>query len=483
MITQSRPVAEQNLSAIESDIERIFQAQLAHRISVGRTTARERIKKLRRLHDLTLAHKDEICAAVHADFRKPEAEAYIGEIYPVVSEIRHIISNLKDWMRPRRAPSTLAFFTTSARIVYEPRGVALIIAPWNYPFMLSVGPLAAAIAAGNTAVLKPSEYTPATARIIRKLVAELFPENEVAVVEGDAEVASALLKKPFHHIFFTGSPQVGKVVMRAAAEHLSSVTLELGGKSPAIVDETANLDDAAAKLAFGKFSNNGQSCIAPDYLYVHESRHDALVAKLKERVEKFYGASAEHHEESPHYARIISQRHAERLQRLLNDAVAAGARAEIGGSVRTEDRYVAPTLLTNVTPEMTLMREEIFGPILPILKYNRLDETLDRINAGEKPLALYIFSKNRHHIKRTLEHVSSGGACVNEAMLQFLHPNLPFGGVNNSGQGSAHGFYGFRAFSHERAILKHYSFSPLKLIYPPYTKTVKRLLRLLTHYI
>ncbi len=370
--------------------------------------------------------------------------------------------------------------TTRSWIRYEPRGVVLIIAPWNYPFNLSIGPLISAIAAGNSAVIKPSEHAPHTSALVRQMLSELFAEEEVAVFEGAVETATELLATPFDHIFFTGSPAIGKIVMKAAAEHLSSVTLELGGKSPVIIDESANLRDCAEKIAWGKYSNVGQTCIAPDYLFTPESIKESFIKELKRAIEKRYSKEPQL---SRDYARIISLRHHQRLEDLLKQSVEQGARVEIGGVSNHAQRYFAPTVLSNVTPEHPVMKEEIFGPLLPIITYQKLPEAIDLINAGEKPLALYIFSRDKKNIDYILNNTSSGGVCINEVLLHFLQVNLPFGGVNHSGMGNSHGFYGFRAFSHERAILKHHRWSPLKLLYPPYTPTVQRLIKLILKYL
>ena len=463
-------------------IEKIFEAQQINRFNLARTTAAERIAKLKKILNWIGKNPEKIHDALYADFKKPSAETDLTEIYVVNSELKHTIAHLKGWMKPKRVKPNLAFMTTSSHIRYEPRGVCLIIAPWNFPFNLTIGPLVSAIAAGNTAMIKPSEFTPATSLMMKEMLRELFPENEVAVFEGAVEVSQALLNKPFHHIFFTGSPQVGKIVMKAAAEHLSSVTLELGGKSPVIVDETANLNDTAAKVAMGKFTNNGQICIAPDYLLVHESKKDEFLEKLEAKIKKNFGESEDDREKSDDYARIISERHHSRLKNMVEESVKLGADVRIGGKYNAEDNYIAPTVLTDVPMEAPVMRDEIFGPVLPVNTYKNLDDVINLVNSGEKPLALYIFSRKNQNIEKVLNGASSGGACVNETLMQFIHPNLPFGGVNNSGIGNSHGYFGFKAFSHEKGVLKHHTFAPLKMVAPPYTPLVKKMIELITKF-
>jgi aldehyde dehydrogenase (NAD+) len=342
----------------------------------------------------------------------------------------------------------------SAQIRYEPRGRCLIISPWNYPVNLTFGPLVSAIAAGNTAILKPSELTPHLAAAMAKFVREVFADDEVALFEGDATVSQALLELPFDHIFFTGSPAIGKVVMAAAAQNLTSVTLELGGKSPTIVDESADLDLAAQNILWSKYTNNGQTCIAPDHVYVHEQVKDAFVARCRAMLEKAYGTDEASQRTSPYLARIVNRRHAERVKDLLDDATSRGARVLVGGTTSVADHFVAPTLLDNVPTEARITSEEIFGPLLPIYGFRDLEAVIRRINAAPKPLALYVFSRSDDNIERVMRQTTSGGACINHTVVQYLHGRLPFGGVNNSGIGSAHGHFGFRAFSHERAVVR-----------------------------
>lgn len=433
-------------------IREVFEKQRATALRLRTSTANERIAKLRRLRDAVLANADTWHKAGWADFKKPKAEVDLAEILPVVTEANDAIAHLSSWMKPTSVMPTLLMAGTSSSVRYEPRGRCLIISPWNYPVNLTFGPLVSAIAAGNTAILKPSELTPNLSAAMSKLVGELFPEDEVAIFEGEAAVSQALLDLPFDHIFFTGSPAIGKVVMTAAAKHLASVTLELGGKSPTIIDETADLDLAAQNIMWGKFANAGQTCIAPDHVFVHRSVKDAFVAKAKVMLEKGYGKDGA--PPSEHFAHVVNARHTTRLKVLLDDAKEKGARTLVGGHIDEKDHYIAPTLLDGISPDAKIMQEEIFGPLLPIFEFTSLDEVISRINAEPKPLALYMYSRNDDAVERVLSQTSSGGACVNHTLVQFLHGNLPFGGVNNSGLGNAHGYYGFKAFSHERAVVK-----------------------------
>lgn len=443
-------------------------AVLARRRNFGLA---QRRAALRALAQSVRQHQAAIVSALAQDFQKPEAEVILTEVFPVLAEIRHTLAHLRAWMRPRRVAPTLAMLGTKARVVAQPRGVCLIIAPWNYPFNLALGPLVSCLAAGNSAIIKPSEMAPATSALLARLVAETFPPDLVAVVEGGREVAEGLLEQPFDHIFFTGSPAVGARVMAAAARHLTSVTLELGGKSPVIVGQGANIAQAARWICFGRFGNAGQTCIAPDHVYVHHSVKQAFVDALRAQIAAAYGTGLH----SPHLAQIVNDHHANRLAGLLADATAKGARILFSGG--QQGRAFGPTLIEAVTPEMAIDHEEIFGPILPILPFDDLEQVLARINAAPKPLALYVFDRDRGRIARIGAATSSGSLGVNLTVAQFTHTGLPFGGVNHSGIGAAHGVHGFRAFSHERAVLTN-RFSALPLLFPPYTPRVRRLIGL-----
>lgn len=455
----------------------VFAAQQETALRWRASVAAERIARIKRLRDAMMARREEFYAAFAQDYRKAPAEVEGTELLPVMDEIRHVLGQLKRWMKPTKMWPTMTMLGTSAWVQYQPRGRVLIIAPWNYPLSLCFGPLVSALAAGNTAIVKPSEMTPAVSSLMARIIADVFPANEVALFEGSQPTASALLAMPFDHIFFTGSPAVGKIVMAAAAKHLTSVTLELGGKSPTIIDETANLQLAAETIMWGKFINNGQTCVAPDYLHVHASVKPAFIAECKKVLLARYGSSAAEQKASPDLTRIVNQRHAERVAGLLADALAKGAVLHAGGEVDTGACYIAPTLLDNIGPGSAILEEEIFGPLLPIIAYTDLDQVLADINAGHKPLALYIWSRNQNNIDKVLTRTSSGGACVNHCVAHFAHGNLPFGGVNNSGIGNGHGIYGFKAFSHERGVLRSSPLMLIKLFFPPYTEQRLHLIR------
>lgn len=451
--------------AIDAEIARVYDLQQSKRAAVGATTAAQRIEKLRRLHDAMLARADEIHAAMWDDYRKPASEVDLSEIYPVVGEARHAIRHLRRWMKPKRVPTRLALMGSKSFIRYEPKGVVLIISPWNFPFNLTLGPLVSAIAAGNCVILKPSEMTPASTACMKRIVGDLFDESEVAIVEGDARASEALLRKKFDHIFFTGSPAVGKLVMKAAAEHLTSVTLELGGKSPVIVDKTANLDEAAKKIAWGKFFNSGQVCIAPDYLLVDETVRAPFLEKLRASITALGSEGSR--------GVIVNDRHAARVKRLVDGAVAQGAEIAYGGG--GEGRAIEPTVLTGVPPEAAVMQEEIFGPVLPLVTYRTLDEAFALIESKEKPLVLYAFSRDRSVVRRILERTRAGGTTINHTLIHFYHLDLPFGGVGNSGVGKGHGFYGFESFSNPRGVLdQRLPFSAIELLFPPYKGKFKK---------
>ncbi|MFC1549832.1 aldehyde dehydrogenase family protein [Candidatus Neomarinimicrobiota bacterium] len=471
-----------NISVIKNRIDKVFSDQKELRPHLVRTSAKDRILKLRRLETWIDENKNDIRKALYNDFRKPAADVDLTEIWISKMELKAAIRNLRHWVKPRKVSRTLTMITTRSWIQYEPRGVVLIISPWNYPINLTFGPLVSAIAAGNSVIMKPSEFSPNSSRLMAKAVGELFPENEVALFEGEKEVAIELLKKPFDHIFFTGSTETGKKVMVAAAKNLTSITLELGGKSPAIVDTSANLKDAAEKIAWGKFMNCGQTCLAPDYVIVEASVKNDFTNHLKRSIEKFFGETETALKNSSDYSRLIHNAHFTKLRMMLDSAIANGAKVLFGADLDEKTLYISPTVLSNLNPNSTIMQEEIFGPILPVLTFENLPEALKIINALPKPLALYIFSRNKKTIESVLAGTSAGGTCINDTVINFAHMKLPFGGVNTSGMGSTHGFHGFKAFSHERAILKHHLYSPLKWMFPPYTKGVKKIIDIATKY-
>ncbi|HUJ60063.1 MAG TPA: aldehyde dehydrogenase family protein [Kofleriaceae bacterium] len=455
-------------------IEQLFAAQRAHQADVKRTTASERIAKLRKLREAIVAREPAIRDAIYKDFRKSATETDITEIFPTLVELKDAIGSLREWMRPKRVATPMALVGTRSYLHYEPKGVVLIIGPWNYPFQLVLAPLVAAVAAGNCVVVKPSELTAHTAQLIAELVAAVFSPDEVTVVQGGPAETQRLLALPFDHVFFTGSTRVGKIVAEAAAKHLASTTLELGGKSPAVVDDTADLHATANRLAWGKFVNAGQTCIAPDYVLVSARRERELVGALGHAIDAMYGADRK---ASPDFARVINARNYDRLTRLLDDSVARGAKVAIGGERDPAERYLAPTVLTDVAPDAPIMSEEIFGPILPILTYPSLAEAAAFIAARDKPLALYMFGTDQRAIDSMIASTTAGGTTINNTVIHFANPNLPFGGVGASGLGSYHGVYGFKTFSHERGVLEQGRIDALRMVYPPYGEKVSRMMK------
>ncbi|HSW12029.1 MAG TPA: aldehyde dehydrogenase family protein [Solimonas sp.] len=470
------PVSIPDFSAAvdRAELARVFALQQQRALALRSSTLAARRAKLQKLLDAVLANQAAIIEAGRADLGRPEVETVLMEVSTVVGEARHTLKHLKRWMKPRKVGTPLTLFGSSGEVRVEPKGVTLIVAPWNVPVNGLLAPLVSALAAGNTAMLKPSEMAPQTSVLLTKLVRETFAEDEVAVFEGDAAMSQALLELPFNHIFFTGSPGVGRIVMTAAAKHLTSVTLELGGKSPAVIDAGADLKKTAQSLAHGKCINSGQACIAPDYLLVDERIHDALLAELRSVLDARYGATAEARRQTPDYGRMVNARNWQRVRGLLDDAVERGATVAYGGASDEDTRYIEPTLLTGVPAGARILDEEIFGPLLPILKYRDLGEAITHINAAPKPLALYVYARDRAMVERVLRETSSGDAGVNLSMVHFSDNELPFGGVNNSGFGKAHGEWGFKAFSHERSVLKDH-FASTQLVAPPYTPGVKRL--------
>jgi aldehyde dehydrogenase (NAD+) len=464
---------DQPKEAKTSDIQRIFESQKANHLKVGNTTVKQRRAKLKKLLRAIEKFRPQIKEAMFRDYRKHPTEVDLTEVYPITSEIKHARSNLRSWMGRQDVSTPFALFGSSSYVRYEPKGVTLIISPWNFPFNLTFGPLVSAIAAGNTAIIKPSEMTPNSSALMAKIVAEAFDENEVAVIEGGKDTATELLALKFNHIFFTGAPAIGKIIMEAAAKHLTSVTLELGGKSPTIVDKSANLKMAARRVAWSKFLNNGQICIAPDYALVHESLKSKFIEEVEKYVAEFY---SEEPSESGSYARMVNESHFDRVKSYLDDAVTKGAQVEVGGKVDKEQNYISPTVVSDVPKESDLMTNEIFGPVLPVITFENLDEAIAEINDREKPLALYIYSKSKKNINHILNNTRAGGGCINHSSVHFFNPNLPFGGSNNSGIGKGHGEEGFKAFSNARGILRQRIPNALELLSPPYTKFSQKLI-------
>ena len=450
-------------------IESLVAGQRAYFSSNKTLDISYRLKMLQRLRDAIKMYEAELSEALYKDLHKSYEEAFMTEISIVLGEIDNFLKNLPRWAAPSKKSTPLKLFPSRSAVITEPLGVALIIAPWNYPVQLLLNPLVGAIAAGCTAVLKPSPYTPNVAQVLERVVMSAFEEEYVAVVQGDRTVNAALLAQRYDIIFFTGSPDLGRVVMRSAAEHLTPVVLELGGKSPVVVDRSANISVAAKRIAWGKTLNAGQTCIAPDYLLIHRDVKEQFVEEYKRALEELHGMNAE---QSAHYVRIVSDKAFERVSRYLADGV-----VRVGGRVDAAERYIEPTLLDNVATDSAVMREEIFGPILPMVAIDNLDEALNFIRDREKPLAMYLFADKRV-AERAFKSVSSGGGCVNDVIMHIANENMPFGGVGNSGMGRYHGRDSFYAFSHRRAMITTTTRLDLPFRYMPYRwfKMVKRLL-------
>jgi len=456
------------------EIRRLWDLQSAARWTVARSTAADRRKKLQRLKAALEKHRGAVAEGIRRDFGRAVDESELIDIHPTLEELNHAIAHVGEWMRPEPVEAPLLLADTSSEIRYEPKGQVLILAPWNYPVFLTLGPLVGAIAAGNVAILKPSEKVPETNRALRAVLAEALPENEVAMIEGEAQVAEGLLELPFDHIFFTGSTRVGKLVMIAAARMLASVTLELGGKSPAIVAPDAHLARAAKAIAWGKFVNAGQTCVAPDYALIQDTQRQALVDGLRAAIERSYGPESAW-ASNPELARLVDPGAFARVKGLLDDAVQRGAKVAIGGAANASERYLAPTVLVDVPPDASVLQEEIFGPILPVVTYRTFEDALAYVRARPKPLALYVFSRSGKSVDTALSETTSGGVCVNNTLLQFANPGLPTGGVGPSGMGNYHGRAGFRTFSHERGVLRQQGNPMSRWLAPPYGGRMNRL--------
>ena len=460
---------------IKASIDRVFAEQQCYSLSLRTSTYQQRLAVLANFERVFKASFDKLYKAAAEDFSKPEAEVDTGEILMVLSELKHVRKSLKRWMMPVSVKATAAMFGTRSKILSEPKGVTLIISPWNYPFNLCFSPMIWSIAAGNTVILKPSEMTPAMSAVIQDIVEQAFDPKQVCVFQGDAPVSSYLTSKPFNHIYFTGSPAVGRLVMAAAAKNLASVTLELGGKSPVVIDQTADLDKAAKSICFGKFANNGQTCIAPDYIYVHSNVKNAFINAMDNAIEHLYGTQADM-VNNPDYCRVVNQMHYQRIKLLFENAVDKGARVIRGGEMIDEQRFIAPTLLADINPDSDIMQQEIFGPILPILEFLDIGTVIGEINSQPKPLALYVFSSDKRLIDQVIHQTSAGDSAINATVIHILHQNLPFGGVNNSGMGKSGGVWGFQAFSHQRSLVED-KLGLSAMLSPPYTAKVKQLIK------
>ena len=476
--TPAPHIGKQTMDEPNSEMARVFEAQHDTMLRWRRSTAQERIARIRKLHDAVLDYRVRIQEAGFKDFRKPPEEVDLTELLPVISEARDAIRNLGKWMQPKHVMPTRLMLGSTSWIKVEPKGRCFIISPWNYPLNLTLGPLVSCLAAGNPAIIKPSEMTPHLSALMAELIRDVFPQSEVALFQGETSVSTALLELPFDHIFFTGSPAIGKVVMAAAAKNLTSVTLELGGKTPTIIDADADIRLAAQTTVWGKFTNNGQTCIAPDHVYVHADIKEAFIRECVEAIKAAYGDSADSQKDSPALARVVNHRHTRRIGALLEDAKSNGARVIYGGEVRQADCFIQPTLLDSMPGNSKIRQEEIFGPLLPLITFDDLGKVIDQINAEPKPLALYYWGSSKERIDRVLADTSAGGTCINSCVVQYSHSRLPFGGVNNSGIGSAHGHFGFKAFSHERAVVRTRILA-VKIFFPPYSNMTRRILNLL----
>lgn len=428
-----------------------------------------RVEQLRALKEMMLAHQDRISAALKADLGKSSEEAWISEIGYSISEIEHSLKHLNKWAKPRKVSTPLAAQPGKSYLLPEPLGTVLIIGAWNYPFQLVIAPLVAAISAGNFAVLKPSELSINTSALLAELLPQYLDKEAFAVVEGAVEETTELVKQPFDHFFYTGGENVGRIVMKAAAEHLAPVTLELGGKSPCIVDSNCNLDVTAARIVWGKWMNAGQTCVAPDYVLVEKGFEDKLVKALIKKIEAFYGKDAA---QSSDYGRIVNERHFARLQSYLADQ-----NVVYGGQTNEQTRYMSPTLVMQPGLDSELMRQEIFGPILPIITLDNISDSIAFINQRSKPLALYLFSKNKQLENKVLNETSAGSVCVNDGMMFMVNPELPFGGVGHSGMGAYHGQFGFDTFSHLKSVMKRSFLLDAPMRYPPFTSFKFNLLK------
>ena len=455
-------------------LQNIFNAQGENRWKIAQSSVKERIAKLLKLHKAIETRQQEFYDAVWADFHKPKTEAWITEVYPALQEIDHTVNHLPDWVEDKDGSWSFLFPLNSSVSHFEPKGRVLIMSPWNYPFLLFISPIVAAVAAGNVVIAKPSHKTPHVAEGLESIIKEVFPHNEVAVVQGaGAEIGDQLLALPFDHVFFTGSPNVGAHVAEQAAKIHAGVTLELGGKSPVIVLDDVNIKDAAKKLAWGKCLNAGQTCIAPDYMLCPRRLMQPLAEAIANNIKKMYGETEDARRNSEIFVHIVESRTVERHQGLIKDALDNGAKAVLGAQFSPDDiknRYTPATVLTGVTADMHIMDSEIFGPILPMIAYDSLEEAIAFVQARPKPLALYIFGKSEVKINEVIARTTSGSTCVNHCILQIANNSVPFGGVGMSGTGNYHGIYGFKTFSHERNVMRQSALDTMTFLYPPYHK-------------
>jgi len=455
---------------------RVFQAQRQAFRKQPLPTAGERKERLTQLKRVLLANQEQLANAIDQDFGgRSKDETRIAELLPSIQGINHALKHLERWMRPSSRPVSMLFRPASNRVQYQPKGVVGIIVPWNYPLYLAVGPLIAALAAGNRCMIKMSEFTPATSALFRDLMAETFPEDQLAVILGDADVAADFSRRPFDHLLFTGSTSIGKRVMLSAAENLTPVTLELGGKSPALLAPDVPLHDAAQRIAFGKALNAGQTCVAPDYVLCPEAQIPAFVEEFRKAFRRMYPRLRD----NPDYTSIVNDRQYQRLQQLLGDARSRGAELVTLNPADEElthsTRKMPMTLALNTTPDMTLRQDEIFGPILPVVGYQSLDQAIDSINDQPRPLALYFFGYDKAQQQQVLETTHSGGVCLNDTLMHVAQEDLPFGGIGDSGMGHYHGREGFLTFSHHRGVFARPKFNSGRFVYPPHGTLLHKL--------
>ena len=444
------------------------------------SSVKERLKRINKIASYINEPKNvvKITAALSKDLGKSEEEVTLSEIYPLLLTIKTVTKNLKRWSQDEYLPTPLSMIGLTSSIKYEPKGHVLIIGPWNYPFMLSINPLIYAIAAGNAAIVKPSEIAVHTSALVKEIIAEIFNPNEVTVIEGGIEETTHLLAKKFNHIYFTGSPNVGKIVMEAGSRHLCPVTLELGGKSPVIIDQTTNIKTTAKKIAWAKTLNCGQTCIAPDYILVKKEVEKDFIAAYKQAITELLDPKNIGINNSAYFGNIINTKNYDRLIHLIEDAKEKGALVSDYSLASKENKFIPPLVVANANNSMSIMKEEIFGPLLPIITFDTLNEVISQINELPKPLALYIMSKSSKTVDHIINNTSAGNTMVNELMMNVAHPDLPFGGVNNSGIGKSNGRYSFINFSNERGLMKR-KWGTHKFIYPPFNKTIYKLLKII----
>ncbi|MDM5187580.1 aldehyde dehydrogenase [Bacillus sp. DX4.1] len=453
------------------NITSIVKRQKAYFYKGNTRNIEERKKHLQKLYEGIGRFESDIFQALKLDLNKSDHESFTTEVGYVLKEISFLKKHLSSWSKPKRVRTALTHVGSRGKVVPEPYGVTLVMAPWNYPFQLAIAPLVGALAAGNTVILKPSELTPNVSNLLAKMLQELFPAELVAVVEGGVDESTALLKEPFDYIFFTGSVGIGKVVMEAAAKRLTPLTLELGGKSPCIVHKDAKLEVAARRIVWGKFLNAGQTCVAPDYIYVHSSVKEQFIEALRTEIRNQYG---EQPLQNAKYVRIVSKRHFERLCSFLQDGT-----IEVGGKYNEDALQIEPTVLTNITWQDAVMEDEIFGPILPLMEYNKIEDVITTVQQHPKPLALYVFSENKEIQKQVTRNIPYGGGCINDVVYHLATPYLPFGGVGNSGLGSYHGEQSFRTFSHYKSILLQSTAFDMKIRYSSTKSALKFIRKLL----